>query len=120
VCFYLDRRVVYPGETLHLTLYWQALSPMAEDYTVFTHLLLPPDQVWAQDDQQPHEGQKPTSTWQPGQVIADQHQLALPPEIPPGVYEIEIGLYLAASGDRLRVGRSDAGIVLGRVRVSER
>ncbi|MDH7487708.1 MAG: glycosyltransferase family 39 protein [Anaerolineae bacterium] len=118
VGFDLDRRLVHPGETLHLTLYWQALSPMAEDYTVFTHLLLPPDQVWAQDDQQPGDGQMPTSTWQPGQIIEERYELTLPPETPSGVYEIEVGLYLAASGDRLRVGLSDAGIVVGRVRVS--
>lgn len=120
VGFDLDRRLVHPGETLHLTLYWQALSPMAEDYTVFTHLLLPPGQVWAQDDQQPHEGQTPTSTWQPGQVIEDQYELSLPVEAPPGVYEIEVGLYLPATGDRLKVGLSDRGIVLGKVRVSAR
>jgi len=119
VGFDLDRRVVHPGETLHLTLYWQALSPMKEDYTVFTHLLLPPDQVWAQEDDQPQDGQAPTSTWQPGQIIEDHYRLTLPFETPPGVYEIEIGLYLPSTGDRLKVGLSDQGIVLGKVRVSE-
>ena len=117
VGFDLDRRVVHPGETLHLTLYWQPLSPMEEDYTVFTHLLRPPDQVWAQDDDQPQDGQSPTSTWQPGQIIEDHYQLTLPVEAPFGVYEIEVGLYSPATGDRLKVGLSDAGIVLGKVKV---
>ncbi len=121
VGFDLDRRVVHPGETLHVTLYWLALSPMEEDYTVFTHLLLPPDQVWAQEDDQPQDGQSPTSTWQPGQIIEDHYQLTLPVEarfgVPVGVYEIEVGLYSPATGDRLNVGLSDAGIVLGKVKV---
>jgi len=107
------------GETLPLTLYWQALSLMEEDYTVFTHLLLPPDQVWAQEDDQLQDGQSPTSTWQPGQIIQDHYELALLAEAPPGVYEIEIGLYLPATGDRLKVGLSDAGIVLGKVKVQK-
>jgi len=119
VGFDLDRRVVHPGETLHLTLYWQALSPMEEDYIVFTHLLWPPDEVWAQEDDQPQDGQAPTSAWQPGQIIEDHYQLTLPAETPSGVYEIEIGLYLPASGKRLKVGFSDQGIVLGKVRVND-
>jgi len=117
--FELDRRVMHPGETLHLTLYWRALSPMEKDYTVFTHLLLPPDQVWAQDDDQPQDGRAPTSSWRPGQVIEDHYQLVLPAEAPPGVYEVEVGLYWPATGDRLKVGFNDQGIVLGKVRVSE-
>ncbi|MBC8448786.1 MAG: hypothetical protein H8D78_13645 [Chloroflexi bacterium] len=117
--FYLDRRVVHPGETLHLTLYWQFLSPMEEDYTVFTHLLQPPDHIWAQEDAQPQDGQAPTSTWQPGQIIEDHYRLTLPAETPPGVYEIEIGWYLPATGDRLKVGFSGQEVLLGKIRVSE-
>jgi hypothetical protein len=119
VGFDLDRRAVRPGETLHLTLYWQALAPMQADYVVFVHLLRPPDQVWAQRDQQPQAGRAPTSTWQPGQILEDCYQLDLRQETPPGVYQIEVGLYLPATGDRLRVGLSDQGIVLGQVRVQE-
>ena len=92
---------------------------MEEDYTVFTHLLQPPDEIWAQEDDQPQDGQSPTSTWQPGQIIEDHYQLTLRPEAPPGVYQVEIGLYLSATGDRLMVGFSDQGIVLGKVRVPE-
>ncbi|MFQ5594357.1 MAG: ArnT family glycosyltransferase [Anaerolineae bacterium] len=118
--FDLDRRAVTPGETLHLTLFWQAISPMEEDYTVFTHLLRPPDQIWAQEDDQPRDGQSPTSTWEPGEVIDDRYELALPDDAPPGEYKIEIGVYRPATGGRLKVGLSDQGIVLARVRVAER
>jgi len=119
VGFDLDRRAIRPGETLHLTLYWRALSSMEQDYTVFTHLLLPPDQVWAQEDDQPQDGQAPTSSWQPGQLIEDHYFLALPAETPPGVYEIEVGVYLSTTGARLKVGLSDQGIVLAKIRVHE-
>jgi 4-amino-4-deoxy-L-arabinose transferase-like glycosyltransferase len=119
VGFDMDRRVIAPGETLHLDLFWECLSPMQEDYAVFTHLLLPPDEVWAQKDAQPRGGQAPTSTWEPGQIVDDHYELAVPLTAPQGTYELEIGLYNQLSGDRLKVGLSDEGIVLGRVRVRE-
>jgi hypothetical protein len=83
VGFQLDRRVVTPGETVAVTLWWEGLAPMAQDYVVFVHLLLPPDTVWAQQDQMPQAGAARTSTWQVGDRIADTHSLTLPPESPP-------------------------------------
>jgi len=56
----LDRRTARPGETLHLTLYWQALTEMEEDYTVFTHVLGEEDHLWAQVDSQPQAPQPTT------------------------------------------------------------
>ncbi|MBW7885172.1 MAG: phospholipid carrier-dependent glycosyltransferase, partial [Caldilineaceae bacterium] len=52
----LDRRTLAPGERLTVTLWWEVLAPMQRDYVVFTHLVLPPDAVWAQQDQMPQGG----------------------------------------------------------------
>ena len=75
---------------------------LIEDWTVFTHLLGPakPDgsTVWAGHDAQPGQGSVPTTTWAPGDLILDEYQLQLPPDAPPGEYEIEVGLYDPASG----------------------
>jgi 4-amino-4-deoxy-L-arabinose transferase-like glycosyltransferase len=118
----LDRRTVRPGETIHLTLYWQALAEMEEDYTVFTHLLGEEDRLWAQMDSQPQGGAAPTSSWQVDQVIEDHYDLTVKPDTPPDVYDIEVGLYLAATGRRLGVldegGRlRDNRVLLSKVRV---
>ena len=117
VGYEFDRRTLRPGETLDLTLWWKALRAPARDYKVFTHLLLPPDAVWAQDDQEPQAGGAPTSGWQPGDRIEDKYQLTLPAEAPPGSYSVEIGIYDPQTFERLRVGFSDKGIPLGWVRV---
>jgi hypothetical protein len=118
----LDRRTARPGETIHLTLYWQALAEMEEDYTVFTHVLGEEDRLWAQMDSQPQGGAAPTSSWQIGQVIEDHYDLTIKPDTPPDVYDIEVGLYLAATGRRLGVldegGRlQDNRVLLSKVRV---
>jgi len=118
----LDRRAAKPGESFVLTLYWQALQPLSEDYTVFTHVLGERDAIWAQKDSQPQDGAAPTSSWPPGMVIEDQYELRLRPDTPPDVYAVEVGLYQGATGQRLGVlgeqGRLSADhVVLTRVRV---
>jgi hypothetical protein len=93
--------------TLTLTLTWQAVQPVADDYTVFVHVLDGEEKV-AQRDMRPCDGECPTDAWQPGQIISDRHQLALPPEAPPGPYRLAVGLYLLDSGERAAVvGRDD-------------
>ena len=95
---------------------------MEEDYTVFTHVLGEKDRLWAQKDSQPQAGAAPTSSLQVGQVIEDHYDLAVKPDTPPNVYDIEVGLYLAATGRRLGVldegGRlQDNRVLLSKVRV---
>jgi hypothetical protein len=89
----LDRATVGPGETLHLTLYWQAQTRMERSYTVFTHLLDADSRIWAQQDGIPANGARPTTGWVPGEVIRDEVQLAVDPQAPSGDYVIEVGLY---------------------------
>ncbi len=98
----LDRRVVQPGETIHLTLYWQALVPMEADYRVFAHVLGVENQVWANSDSQPARETAPTSQWQPGQIIEDVRDLTIGLTTPPDFYDIEVGMYVAG-GDRLPI-----------------
>jgi len=115
----MDQRTASPGETTHLTLYWQALAEMEEDYVVFVHLLLGKDQIWARVDSQPLDGAAPTSTWQSGQIIEDKYQLTTEPDTPPGAYEIEVGLYLPQAGKRLCILGSEGRLLGDRVLLSK-
>ncbi len=103
----LDWRTGAPGETLRLTLYWEAMAPMEESYTVFAHVLGEGTQVWAIGDGVPVNGLAPTFTWQPGQVVEDAHDLTIGETTPPGVYDVEVGLYLLQTGRRLRLLADD-------------
>jgi hypothetical protein len=91
---------------------------MSIDYTVFTHVLQPPETIWAQHD----KALPPTSGWSIGQVVSDTYTLTIKPETPPGVYEIEVGVYEPQHFERLRVITDDGRItenfvLLSKVRV---
>ncbi len=88
---------VSPGNTIRVTLYWQALSEMDIAYTAFVHLLGSDGQVVVGHDSQPALGMRPTTGWIPGEFVADLHDLALPIDLLPGEYVIEVGLYDAGA-----------------------
>jgi hypothetical protein len=96
----LDTRRAYPGGRLPVTLYWQARQPVPTGYQVFTHLESENGPV-AQADGVPVCWSYPTDAWRPGQIIADQHAMLLSPDLAPGHYPLEIGLYLADTFERL-------------------
>ena len=110
-----------PGGQVYLILYWQALGKIEEDYTVFTHLLDSEGRLRAQKDNPPVSGLLPTSAWEVGEFIQDRYILPLAPDVPPGEYQLEIGMYQLETGQRLEVrggleGRGDR-ILLGAVEV---
>ncbi len=96
----LDVRRAHPGGRIPVTLYWQALAPIPAGYQVFTHLEGQSGPV-AQADGVPVCWTYPTEVWRPGQIIADQHAIQLSPEIPPGDYPLQVGLYLPETFARL-------------------
>ncbi|MGD8791867.1 MAG: hypothetical protein PVF47_04890, partial [Anaerolineae bacterium] len=78
-------------------------------YTVFIHLLDEAGQTLVQADSQPRGGAYPTSVWDAGEVVADAHRLALPPDLPAGDYRLRLGLYRLETGVRLALdGGGDA------------
>jgi len=115
----MGRRKVEPGEAIRLTLYWQGLADMKDDYTVFIHLLRAGDQIWARVDRQPQRGAAPTSSWSKGQVVVDEYELVIAPDAPADVYEVEVGLYLAETGERLDVLDQDGRLIGNRVLLSK-
>ncbi len=88
------------GETLVVTLAWQARSTPAGDYTVFVHWVDGSGASLSQHDGAPAEGRYPTSWWLPGDAVPDVHRLPLPTPLPKAV-RLEVGMYLPATGDRL-------------------
>jgi hypothetical protein len=102
---------VSPGQILSLSLDWQALVQPDRNYKVFVQLLNPEGQLVTQRDSQPLDGFRPTSTWRPGQEITDHYGLLLPDTLPPGAYQLVVGMYDGETGQRLQV--SDGGIPAG-------
>jgi 4-amino-4-deoxy-L-arabinose transferase-like glycosyltransferase len=114
------------GDSTELTLYWRALQPLNVDYKIFANIL---DRArlakYAASDRMPDNWNRPTTTWQPGEIITDVHSLTIDPNAPPGIYEIEIGWYREGSDgsfSRLRLVTADGGMAndyvnLTRVRI---
>ena len=92
---------VAAGTNLPLTLTWEALAPMMEDYTVFVHLTGDDGRPLAQADGPPLAGTRPTSFWKAGERLVDGYLVAIPAGVPPGEYELRVGMYLLATGERL-------------------
>jgi 4-amino-4-deoxy-L-arabinose transferase-like glycosyltransferase len=90
-----------PGETVTLTLYWQALQQIPRSYTIFVHLLDPAGKRVAQSDVVPGNGQWPTDTWKVGEWVTDKVQLTLPSTLPAGDYRLSVGWYDWQTGERL-------------------
>ena len=94
---------VPPGGTLALTLYWQALAEMDTAYKVFIHFVDENGQIRAQEDHPPLNGDAPTTSWLPGEVLEDPYHISLPADLPPGRYSLRAGLYDPVTGRRLAV-----------------
>lgn len=89
----LSSAEVAPGETLTLTLQWEARQAVSADYQVFVHMLGDEPQQVAQGDGPPLMGDYPTRLWAPGEVIADPHVLTVPADLAPGAYRLVVGMY---------------------------
>ncbi|MCK4314133.1 MAG: hypothetical protein KAX24_00040 [Anaerolineae bacterium] len=105
----LDADQARPGGAVELTLYWHALTELEEDYTVFAHLLgesynlASGSFLWGQKDSMPLAGSYPTSRWLENEAVVDRYAITVQPDAPPGLYRIEVGMYLLETGQRLPV-----------------
>jgi hypothetical protein len=99
----VDAQGLVPGGQLPVTITWQGLGEMEENYTVFVQVLDAFDRIVGQADAWPVQGTRPTSSWRPGEVVTDPYTIQLSSNLPPGEYKVIAGLYLLATGQRLPV-----------------
>jgi hypothetical protein len=92
---------VAPGERVPLVLYWQSTEVVADDLSVFLHLLNGSGELVWQDDGAAAHGTRPTWSWEAGEVIVDPHTLSLPSDLSEGNYLLMAGLYNWQNGERL-------------------
>ena len=117
-------RTLWPGAELPLTIYFAAEHAIAEDYTLFVHLVDENNNLLYQFDGVPFAGRHPTRQWKPGQRFTDSYTLtARETEHPETLATVEMGFYKIGSPNE-RVAVYDASgqmvgdrLVLGKVRV---
>jgi 4-amino-4-deoxy-L-arabinose transferase-like glycosyltransferase len=119
-----------PGNDLTVNLFWQALSGAAgADLSAFVQLLDRQGRVAAGWEGSPVPW-RPTSAWQPGELLRSQHSLRLPADLPAGRYQLVAGLFDPATGQRVEAtqasgpfnlfARSAHLAELGQVRIGAR
>ncbi len=106
-----------------VTLFWQALQLLSEDYRVSIVLRDVAGQSWGRWDGRPTSYLYPTDRWREGQIVFGRYDLALLPGTPPGDYGLEVGVYTEANPiglDVLDLAGAPQGkrAMLGAVRLS--
>lgn len=76
---------LYPGDTLHLTLFWQAGGKSEILLTI--ELTDSRGEVVAGRETIPVEGSYPPTVWEEGDIVRDEHYLLIPSS-PPGRYRL--------------------------------
>lgn len=109
---------LHRGKILYLQLHWRVQAKPTAAWTVFAHVVARDaagqQPVVAGHESQPGEESLPTSDWQVGWRILDEYQIALPDNLTPGKYLLQIGLS-QANGVHLPPG--EPGVDLGKVKI---
>ncbi|MBL7184262.1 MAG: glycosyltransferase family 39 protein [Anaerolineae bacterium] len=110
----LDRTEATTNEKVRLTLYWRAINeePLTTSCTVFTHLLSEDGRLIGQHDGIPAEGERPTMSWVPGEVIADVHDMEFSDLGYRGRALIEVGLYESLTVERVLTEEGSDHLIL--------
>ncbi|MDW8068823.1 MAG: DUF2142 domain-containing protein [Anaerolineae bacterium] len=106
------------GDMLTITLYWRAEKAPGRDYRVFVHLLDAQGEIVAQHDGPPRWGRYPTLVWRCGDLVPDEHVLALPAILPDGPLALAVGMYGPDTLERLPVIGPNGRLPEGRILLS--
>jgi hypothetical protein len=98
---------VRAGDIMTITLYWKCIESMGDSYKVSVQMISSELQAVAQSDAVPARWSRPTQGWLPGEIITDEHMLALGAGIPAGDYALIVVMYNELNGDRLIVQESE-------------
>jgi hypothetical protein len=117
VIFLQGYRLDVDPQLVRVTLRWLTEDHLDTDYTVFVHLADAEngEQMLAQSDAPPLAGRWPTSLWLPGTAVDDLHAIPLPLDLPPGGYELLVGLYDPTTGERLALADGRDALPLAKI-----
>lgn len=78
------------GDALRLQFEWGSAEALAEEALLALRLVGTDRAIWAEQVWAPCNGRCPVTDW-PGGPVADRLAFYLPPDLPPGAYELHIG-----------------------------
>ena len=109
----LGQTSLQAGDVLPVGLRWTAEKAVQDEVKVFVHLVGADGLIIGQRDAAP--GGRPTQGWAASESREDNHGVLVPFGTPPGPAEVRVGLYQAATGQRLPLPDGRDYISLGQV-----
>jgi len=107
-----DRQIVHPGETVSITLYWQALQPIDDDALLYITLLGREWELAGSLNSYPGWGTYPTSLWRPGEILRDRYQVTISPDArAPTLCRIDVGLTTLKRATGMATNDDDSPVV---------
>jgi hypothetical protein len=104
----LSGNTLVGGDVLQVYMEWTTDTLIETRYKVFIQLIDDAGDVIIQRDAEPSAWNRPTTTWEIGEIITDQHALIIPNNLPQTHYTLIVGLYNADNPqERLAVGATD-------------
>ncbi len=95
------RNEAAPGDALHVTLWWRADTPITAQYNTSLRVVAADGQTVAQNDGPPARGLIPTNLFFDA-PRPDPKLVALPDDLPPGRYRLDVAAYDVATLAPLR------------------
>jgi hypothetical protein len=86
-------RDTHLGPQLRVTLYWESLAEVQEDYKLSIRILDSKGHLGGVRDAFPVRESYRTDNWRPGETIVDAHDVALLAGLPPGDYALQVTMY---------------------------
>lgn len=95
------------GAAMPIGLRWRSRGTPPTRYTTFVHIATRDKPLYAGVDGEPCATWYPTNQWQANEVVQYQLTLNVPNDLPQDNYDIMIGVYNTATGERLSVKQAN-------------
>lgn len=107
------------GDTMTITYFFEVLKRVPSSQKVFLHVDYPGNRI--NGDHYPNQGEFPTNYWMPGDIVKDVHPLEIDSYSTPGVYTLNMGLFLGSRRMKVEPRTAHGGrnrITIGKIRVT--
>ena len=99
----ISRDELNAGDTIFVTLYWQALQQTSEDYEIFLQIQDDNGRVVGSTHDFPYNGMYRSRIWQKDEIVSTYHWLKLSEDLPVGRYTLRAGLFRMLHNEPLYV-----------------
>jgi len=110
---FLDRGVIIdqqiaPGDPIRVALEWHSEATVSDPFSLYSHVYdLNGNFMEVQRDGVPGDGLYQLALWTPDITIPDRYVINTRPDLPPGIYEVRVGVFNPGDGLRLPVTQGD-------------